>query len=103
MNSTILYAPISNTTLPPLPQKEHHDGGDKTLTVLYIDGHLKYHVDCKSSACKTRYMFNGDDLGIAVFDKETEAYLGSSKPINKKYFLFLKRSVQIWKKHFSHI
>jgi hypothetical protein len=103
MNTILLRSSISINQFPPFLQNETFDRGDKILTMSYDDGEIKYKVHCKSSICNMNYIFNGNDLGIAVFDKETELFMDSTKPINSKYFLFLKRSIKIWKKHFSHI
>lgn len=81
---------------------EKFDGGNRTLSFQFKDEGVMYLVDCKTSLCNNKYVFTSDEYGITKFDKLTEMYLGSSKPMNEKYFLFLKRSLLAWKKHFNH-
>ncbi len=83
-------------------QKDKFEGENRTLSFQYKDDDVVYLVDCKTSSCNNKYVFTSDEYGITIFDKLTEMYLGSSKPMNEKYFLFLKRSLLAWKKHFSH-
>jgi hypothetical protein len=83
------------------------DGGDfdgsRSLTAIYIEGNCKHEIDCKSSICNTYYLFTSEKFGHVKFDKRTELFLESSISIDRNYFLFLKRFILTWKRHFSYM
>ena len=90
------------SSIPPINFKESDfkDDNERTLTVLYIKDGIKYYIDCKHSLCKTKYVFQEPELGIAYFDKETEKFIGSSLPIEEDYLRCLKRAIKSWKRFF---
>ncbi len=102
----LLKSTLYSNIVPPI-SNDKSDGGDfdgsRSLTAIYIDGHCKHEIDCKSSICNTYYLFNSEKFGHVKFDKNTELYLESSIPIDKNYFIFLKRFILTWKRHFSYM
>ena len=76
-------------------------GGETTLTVIYSHNGKKYYIDCKSSLCKTMYVFQEDDHGTSWFDKDSESFVGSTLPLDDDYMLNLRRAIKVWKKLFN--
>lgn len=91
--------------LPPpiIVDDENREDNERTLTFVYSKNGYNYHIDCKSSNCKTKYIFQESELGIVYFDKSTELLLGSSKSIEKDYEIFLRRAINSWKRHFKDV
>jgi hypothetical protein len=81
--------------------KFREDGGEKSLTYIYSKNGKNYYIDCKTSQCKTMYIFQESVHGVVCFDKDSESFISSTLPLDNEYILFLQRAVKSWKKHFK--
>ncbi len=81
--------------------KFREDGGEKSLTYIYSKNGKNYYIDCKTSHCKTMYIFQESFHGVVCFDKDSESFISSTLPLDNEYILFLQSAVKSWKKHFK--
>jgi hypothetical protein len=77
------------------------DGGERSLTYIYSKNGKNYYIDCKTSHCKTMYIFQESVHGVVCFHKDSESFISSTLQLDNDYILFLQRAVKSWKKHFK--
>lgn len=74
----------------------------RTLTGIFRRDGQYYEINCINSPCKTKCHFFHPNFGEAVFDRNSETLISTSKPLEDDYLLFLKRAVIIWKMGFPN-
>ena len=84
------------TKRPPVKVETLDHSSGRLFCFFKRDG-IFYQVECKSSLDKKQCQFINKQLGIAVFEREAETLLHSTKPLQNDYLRFLKKSIKSWK------
>ncbi|MFT3845966.1 MAG: hypothetical protein QM725_13005 [Lacibacter sp.] len=87
----------------PPEEDEREELPNRTLHSLYVKGENRYVIDCISLSCKTILQFSNAELGDVFFERKSELFIRSTKPVEDDYMKFLKRAVQQWKNQFAHL
>lgn len=103
MVAELEYAEVipTNIDLPPVVVSKRNEHPEKRLTALYVRDNRNYEIECKNSPCRTKCHFLSSEFGEAIFDRESETFIASTKPIDDHYFKRLKIAVRQWKIQFS--
>lgn len=93
---------IIDDIIPAPPPKPfiRNDYSDRRLTACYTRDGKEYYIECSYSPCRTKCHFSNDELGEAIFNRQTEAFIAATKILDSDYFSFLKRKMGQWKKQF---
>ncbi|RXK58172.1 hypothetical protein ESA94_19370 [Lacibacter luteus] len=103
MIATLEYAEtINNTTLPPITSNEKREKPERQLTALYVKENKSYEIECKNSPCRTKCHFLSSEFGEAIFDRESESFIASTKSLNDHYYKYLTRTIKNWKNNFPN-
>jgi len=72
----------------------------KSLVFVYQKNEIKYEVEGKLSNLGQKFHFINQTLGEAVLLKHNESIESLSIKIDEDYYIFLKRMIKVWKRHF---
>jgi hypothetical protein len=71
-----------------------------SLVFIYQKKEIKYEVEGKLSQMGQKFHFINETLGEVVLQKHSESIEKFSIRIDEDYYIFLKRMIKVWKKHF---
>ena len=99
MINYLLFDELYEEPIPVIGKK----GGIYTLHTGYKKNGEWQYVLCQPSPCKTKCYFSSEEIGVLIFDRESELLLAQNKEVEPIVLLHLTRAIKAWKTDFPHV